>query len=179
LYYAQSNTLANNTCNHNNRGISLYISRDNTLTSNTCSNNRRGISLQSSSGNILTYNNITDNIAYGVFIGWSRSNFNIIHHNNFINNYIQAYDDTGTNYWNTSTEGNYWSDWTSPDTNNDGIVDYPYQIDGGAGAMDYYPLVNPVQNAGSQIPVFTQPLVFIIVLILVGVIFRRHLNCFF
>jgi hypothetical protein len=36
--------------------------------------------------------------------------------------------------------GNYWSIWASPDTNNDGIVDVPYNITGLGRAADNYPL---------------------------------------
>jgi hypothetical protein len=48
--------------------------------------------------------------------------------------------------------GNYWSDWTTPDAKSgpnqdqlgsDGIVDFPYLLDGGSGARDYYPLATP------------------------------------
>ena len=36
---------------------------------------------------------------------------------------------------------NYWSDWTSPDVDADGIVDTPYSIDGNSNNHDQYPLV--------------------------------------
>ncbi|GAH51114.1 unnamed protein product, partial [marine sediment metagenome] len=34
----------------------------------------------------------------------------------------------------------YWDNWTSPDTNNDGIVDNPYTYIGGAAKTDYLPI---------------------------------------
>ncbi len=53
---------------------------------------------------------------------------------------FQAWDDGTDNWWNSSDGyGNYWSDWTTPDYNMDGIVDFPYNISGNAGAKDYYP----------------------------------------
>jgi len=51
--------------------------------------------------------------------------------------HIQAYDD-GANRWNSSSYGNYWSDWTKPDINTDGIVDMPYAIASGSN-VDHYP----------------------------------------
>lgn len=69
-----------------------------------------------------------------------------IYSNNFISNNqggVQAYDD-GTNInWFKSKSGNYWSDWTSPDSNNDGIVDYPYEPAGDNEDRDSYPLADP------------------------------------
>jgi parallel beta-helix repeat protein len=38
---------------------------------------------------------------------------------------------------------NYYSEWTSPDQNDDDIVDEPYVIDGSAGNNDPYPLASP------------------------------------
>ncbi|MGD0817160.1 MAG: hypothetical protein ABR986_02025 [Methanomassiliicoccales archaeon] len=57
-------------------------------------------------------------------------------------NRSQALDDTGLNRWNDSVGGNYWSERTAPDADSDGIVDQPYALDGGLGAMDYRPLVD-------------------------------------
>ena len=51
----------------------------------------------------------------------------------------QASDDGPENRWNGSREGNYWSDWTSPDSDGDGIVDAPYPVKGGDN-YDNYPL---------------------------------------
>ena len=55
-------------------------------------------------------------------------NGNIIHHNNFIGNNKQALDN-GANNWNTTSEGNYWDDYSGSG---------PYYIPGGNNA-DYYP----------------------------------------
>ena len=52
-----------------------------------------------------------------------------------------AFDDTGLNSWNDTKDGNYWIDWVQPDLGLDGILDQPYPIGGGHGAMDYRPLV--------------------------------------
>ncbi|MGC8913111.1 MAG: hypothetical protein ACP5LE_04140 [Thermoplasmata archaeon] len=55
----------------------------------------------------------------------------------------------GTNYLNGSGIGNYWSCWSQPDANKDGIVDVPYKtfysenISGISEGIDCYPSVNP------------------------------------
>ncbi len=60
---------------------------------------------------------------------------------NFSPKNVQAYDNSH-NLWNSTEFGNYWADWANNndtnDMNNDGIVDYPYPIDG--GSRDYMPL---------------------------------------
>ena len=69
------------------------------------------------------------------------SNFNHVFNNVFIKGtytYKLAYNDIGTNFWNNTSHGNYWSDWCSPDNDSDGIVDFPRNIDG--GARDNYPI---------------------------------------
>ena len=50
----------------------------------------------------------------------------------FNSSHIQARCENNYDYWNNSyLRGNYWSDWTGPDLNNDGIVDDPYPLSGG------------------------------------------------
>ena len=63
---------------------------------------------------------------------------------------LQCHDDND-NVWNMSRfpgsggmEGNYWSDWQSPDDNEDGIVDIPYEMSG--GAIDHHPLKGLVDD---------------------------------
>jgi len=155
---SSNDNLTNNTCNNNHNGISLNgVSIDNTtgstcennnLTNNTCSNNNmNGILLNGFSNvnrtnnncnNILT-NNTCENNNYGIYLGGSDNNR--IYHNNFINNSTQAYDNDA-NYWDNGypSGGNYWSDWQSPDADNNGIVDNPRTITGGTN-QDHYPLI--------------------------------------
>ncbi|MDG6220900.1 MAG: NosD domain-containing protein, partial [Candidatus Thermoplasmatota archaeon] len=134
-----NNHVYNNTASDNGVGIILSLSSNNNYVySNTVtSNNNIGIYLSGSSNNTIC-NNTASNNDYGIYLEPSSNNH--IYHNSFIDNTNQAYDD-GSNTWNLafSLGGNYWSDWTSPDDDNDGFVDNPYMIEGGAGAQDSYP----------------------------------------
>jgi parallel beta-helix repeat protein/uncharacterized repeat protein (TIGR03803 family) len=83
------------------------------------------------------------NLAVVTNYATSSSN-NIIYHNNFIGNTVQALnDDPPINMWNDvyPVGGNYWSDYTGPDDipagGGDGIIDAPLIIP--SGAMDSYP----------------------------------------
>jgi parallel beta-helix repeat protein len=100
-----------------------------------------GIHLLVSSSNIICGNTIKN---YYNGIGLHESSANIIYHNNFMGNEKQVYTDGATvNVWDDGypSGGNYWSDYTDVDLNNDGIWDHPYVID--ANNQDHYPLVNP------------------------------------
>lgn len=97
-------------------------------------------------GNIIANNTIENSRLYGLQI--LNSFGNRVFGNVFIGNNgttseydpakVQAFDD-GTNFWNDTTYGNLWADWTSPDADGDGIVDEAYLIDGGAN-NDLLPL---------------------------------------
>lgn len=131
-----NSTVSNCTmCNNSAVGFYLvYFSHNNTIRSNALINNENGMI-------------IFDSVDNRIF------------HNSFINNSIQAQDDTDANYWNFTYPigGNYWSDYNGTDTMHgagqdqtgaDGIGDTPYNntygqgIQGGS-AEDYYPLMSP------------------------------------
>jgi parallel beta-helix repeat protein len=158
-----NHTLIDNDCSWNlDYGIGLQ-STGSILKHNNCSSNQDSGIYVAGTGNVLTWNQFYNNIAYGILIS-SGSSYNIVFNNTFVGNngasqtynalHIQAYDDGRYDRWNTSGiphgYGNYWSDWTTPDVNHDGIVDQPYAIAGHAGnvslntsAKDYYPLELP------------------------------------
>ncbi|RZB28947.1 MAG: hypothetical protein AEth_01551 [Candidatus Argoarchaeum ethanivorans] len=135
LHSSSNNTLTNNTASNNHYGIWLYSSSN-----NTAPNNHYGIWLYSSSNNTLTENTANSNNHYGIWL-YSSSNNNLLYHNNLINNTKNAYD-TSPNQWNTSTVGNYYSDYTGSDNDSDGIGDTSHQIPGGS-SIDYFPLMHP------------------------------------
>jgi parallel beta-helix repeat protein len=94
------------------------------------------------------------------------------HHNNLLlNNYDpvgrvyrgrQAWDDSGGDYWDDGTEGNYWGDYVQwyPDAKANGKVwDTPYALNGSGGRSDMFPLAllydfrPPVAVAGDDVTV--------------------------
>jgi parallel beta-helix repeat protein len=150
LGISSNNTISNNACNLNDVGITLAGSSDNVVDNNSCNDNTQiGISLlRQSSNNTISNNTCSGNVQYGISLAsscnGSRITGNVLTNNNgttwtYNSLHVQAYDD-GTNYWNSSMYGNYWSDWTTPDTDGDGIVDSPYSINGGSN-QDHYPMV--------------------------------------
>ena len=149
FYSSNNNTISRNNCSSNSHsGIYLNSnSDDNTLTGNNFSGNQYGIYLISASDeNNISLNQICCNTNHGVYIA-SGSN-NTIWNNTFTGNNgggIQASDSGKDNRWNIwgtpHGYGNIWSDWQSPDSDYDLIVDNPYGIAGSAGAKDYYPRI--------------------------------------
>jgi parallel beta-helix repeat protein len=131
-YNCQNHTLANNTVSDNGQaGIWIIQSDGSTLTDNTTSNNQAGIFLGGNS-NTLTGNTISNN-ELGFGLG-GNSNDNQFYNNNLIDNTIQAWIQTDAGIvFNQPAPigGNYWSDWTGPDDDGDGFVDYPYTFDFG------------------------------------------------
>ncbi|MBU2565239.1 MAG: right-handed parallel beta-helix repeat-containing protein, partial [Candidatus Thermoplasmatota archaeon] len=181
---SSSDNIITNSAIYNNldNGISLFGSTYNQITNCNLYNNKNGVYLDShsnnnvvssciihinsnyglhiscsSNNNTIAYCNITENINKGVYIQYFSSypsNYNMFHHNNFINNSQNAYD-PHTNYWDDGFVGNYWSDYTSIDADSNGIGDTPYNISG-VGNQDKYPLMEPWGEAvinPSPIPV--------------------------
>jgi parallel beta-helix repeat protein len=176
LGFSSGNTIRDNIITDCLYGVSLrFSSQNNTLSNNSYSDNSYGAYLSDSDYNEVSQNRIANNTYYGVWILSSVGN--VIWNNTLIYNngatdsfdaaHVQAYEFGAGNWWNsTDRYGNYWSDWTTPDANGDGIVDLPYPIDGVPGAWDYAPLANA---PGEPIPEFgIMPLVVIMFLAMVA-----------
>lgn len=132
-------------------GIYVYSSLGhNRVENNTIRDSMdEGIRLYSSSDYITVVNNsIFNSINYGIDV---HSSDNVLVYNNSLvgNNgatstyeasHVQAINNGSGNEWSHKGHGNYWSDWVSPDNNNDGIVDSPYILGGDTGSQDPYPL---------------------------------------
>ena len=140
----------------NDYGFDLTSSNYNIFDGNRIYYSNYGIRVQGSSNNKFFYNIFWNSFNRAMQLGYYPCNQNMIYYNNFIESeFIQA-TDSGNNIWNSTSEkkGNYWNDWTSPDSNSDGIVDNPYNIGGSSGAKDWHPLVNPTLFVGLP-PVIT------------------------
>jgi parallel beta-helix repeat protein len=101
--------------------------------------NNAGIMIHTSY-NIITDNNIEFNNNYGLYV---IAGNNTIYHNNIIENTYQAFDVIAGSTWDGGypTGGNYWSDYTGTDENEDGIGEIPYPT--GNSSADNYPLIHP------------------------------------
>ncbi|MFW9992108.1 MAG: NosD domain-containing protein, partial [Candidatus Odinarchaeota archaeon] len=139
IWFSDNNILTGNRVYNNERGFWIYDSNDNILKSdNNCYSNNYGIYVEhTSSYNTVTGTSISGNTYHGILL-MTDASFNVIEGNFFIDNNPQAYD-YGLN--NTFSH-NYWNDWTTPDSDMDGIVDIPYAIGGTAGNTDPYPLAH-------------------------------------
>ena len=131
-------------------GGSLLLegSEANLVDHNTVTDAPMGIFLSESINTIVSNNTITNSTSYGIIISDGDGNTvfaNVLNGNNgassvYDSEHVQAID-FDNNTWNIDTMGNFWSDWQSPDANQDGIVDVPYVLDGGSGAQDLLPMV--------------------------------------
>jgi parallel beta-helix repeat protein len=151
--------------NNHESGLYIYRSRANNITENIISENGcHGLYLENSTlGNIITNNFIKNNENCGILINdASRSNIvagnnieknnfgvkitgfsdnTILHHNVFMGNIQNGFDDS-ENIWDDSIGGgNYWDDYNGTDSDGDGVGDIPYNIPGGKN-KDRFPLLN-------------------------------------
>jgi len=144
---------------------------DNIVTGNNVSGNGVGISVfDNSNNNLITMNDFSDSVPVGFYISdigiWVESSHentihcnnitnngcgfylpsssnNKIYHNNIVDNTIQVYSFESANTWDDGypSGGNYWSDYSGQDLNEDRIGDTPYVID--QNNQDRYPLMKP------------------------------------
>lgn len=112
-----------------------------TIKNFTIKNSQIGINLKNSLNITIIENTIQQT---DIGIKMDNSSNNTIYSNNFINNIENAYDEYNNIWYNLdTTRGNYYDNYTKKDTNNDGIVDSPYNIPGGNN-KDLYPLMQPI-----------------------------------
>ncbi len=141
-----NNTFINNTVSRNDdNGFSLYGSVNNTFINNTVAyNSWEGFFLLDSTNNTFINNTVSHSYDYGFSIIGESSN-NVVKFNDLLFNNgddIQAYSESPTDVF----DYNFWSDHLTPDDDDDGIVDLPYTIDGGAGVIDPHPVTKPYQE---------------------------------
>jgi len=140
--------------------ISYRHFMDNEIRGNLFMNCTMGVTLDRSYGNSIYENLFIGSASYGLRSEYTYNEANWFYRNIFIENngagevynasHPQAFSRNDDDYWNNSyKKGNYWSDWTGPDENDNGIVDSPYPIPDG-GNSDLYPLADlPFKLIGS------------------------------
>ncbi len=181
LYNVQIATVTGVSMNNNTLfGLYAIKSSELDIENSSFQNDYTGIYFNAVSTSKVVSNLISNSSSYGVYL--TRSSGNLLWNNTFFHNngsnatynssHIQAYDSGTDNWWNTTGspgKGNYWSDWTSPDSDGNHIVDEPYRIAGGSGAKDYYPLT----EAPIPVPEFGWGIFGVLVTIALVVLRRR------
>ena len=152
--YSNDNILTGNDANSNIEGIRMECSYRCVLANNNVSSNSCGIFIGNLINSTLVKNIVLNNY-HGIRLYYLGDNK--IYLNNFIDNTNNFYSYGSTNTYNSPNQitytyngnthtnylGNYYSDYTDIDSDNNGIWDNPYIIDSGA---DNYPLVEPFEN---------------------------------
>jgi len=147
LQSSEQNVVSYSYCRSNWVGICVQDSRNNLFESNRIEWGEKGFSLVESSNNTLEGNSVLHTL-YGIRV--SSSNFNRVFHNNFVQNDEQvdllfSYQ----NSWDNGFEGNYWSTYNGSDLNNDGLGDFPEEIDD--ANTDLYPLLGVFSKTRVQL----------------------------
>jgi len=136
---SSDNSIVENEMKNNTYGAWIFAS-NNTLCGNTISNNSdSGVVMDLDSSNNTISENIITNNTRGVWIIMASDNK--FYHNNLINNTVQVHIPMSgcANFWDDGMEGNFWSNYTGLDSNNDGIGDNKHEID--ANNTDNFPLM--------------------------------------
>ena len=143
----QNNSIWNNSLG----GISMWDVEAHRIQDNIISNNPTGIGVEAVRTTEFMRNTIENNDV-GMIVE-SSSSGNLVFHNSFVNNTVQARDDEVGNGWDHGypSGGNYWSDYVGVDMcsgplqdncpDPDGIGDTPYPVDN--DTLDRYPFTSP------------------------------------
>ncbi|MBU4138737.1 MAG: right-handed parallel beta-helix repeat-containing protein [Euryarchaeota archaeon] len=134
MYNANNNMIANSIFENNTAGISIdSSSNNNVITGNIIRYNyREGIRLFSCLDNKI-YNNQIQKNQIGIYADSFRGGQ--MYSNNFIDNLDHAYDNSGKNAWDDGKSGNFWGSYKGS---------APFNIKGGANALDNFPLSGAV-----------------------------------
>lgn len=152
-------TLYNSGIDFHDAGIKLNITQNGVLINNTTYDNSQGMSIYTSS-NLQIINNRFFG-SYGVELLYT--NDSLLYLNTFMNDFIAVYFYYSYNQYNSQEKftysyqgrtftnylGNYWSDYTGLDQNNDGIGDSVVHTTShfhSATLTDNYPLMEPIHN---------------------------------
>jgi len=163
---SENATILRNTI-HSHLWDSIFLSnsRNCTIGNNAVyTSDHNGIRLDSSSSAVLTGNSVCSNLYYGVWVNNSdnctvsrnlvsennlglrldHSSNSKIYQNSFSNNSMQVFSIESPGTWDNGFEGNYFSDYSGVDSNQDGVGDSPQIIY--SNNLDRYPLMGPFSN---------------------------------
>lgn len=137
--YSSYITIENNTITNCPEGIFLVQANNNQITGNSVSGSiYHAIYLNESENNTIVNNTLADS-RFGTYFG-SHSHNNTVYNNDFIDNTDQALVvNSSGNIFNLPepTGGNHFSDWTGPDNDSNGFVDFPYVFTGGQDNLPF------------------------------------------
>jgi len=143
-------TVSGNTVRDNTKYGVYVCGNYSCIYNNTIANNNvYGMNLFNASHNIIFWNDFIDNNKtnpqypeHQAYDMWKyQPGLNPRNHwNSTISDFVYKHSGTGSGGSNVSYMGNYWDNGTCSDTNNDGICDSLYKIDGATAPNDYYPL---------------------------------------
>lgn len=171
VYASNFTTVEQNVAARNGKfDIKVLYSFNVTIQKNTATWSLHGIGITEHAGNITITRNIVSNNFYGVFMEYSYRfnvtqnqiennevgiqvydvNNSIVYLNNVINSTTyQAYEEVTSNAFNTSTWGNFWSDYSVKYPLATNVTMYTwntsYEIDGSTITEDMHPLISPDQ----------------------------------
>ena len=161
LNNSENNTIS--TCHiHDMTGKGIYLNDStwNKIEHCKITWNPTGVDFYNSPENLITQNHFGGNSEFAIYLP-SDTQYNHVYYNDFFANgddtTNQSWDANGAkgaeNLWNkdgnrTLTkegrgEGNFWSDYTGDDNDQDGIGDTPYEISGYVERNDSYPVMEP------------------------------------